>query len=70
MTAKETWRVWLKGLLAAYVSGSATFFAGLALDPSQHSLIWKLAAIHGAISAAAYLQQSPIPGGSCDHKGE
>ena len=65
-----TWRVWLKGLVAAYISGSATFISGLALDPSQHSLIWKLALIDGVKSAAAYLKQSPIPGGSCPPEGK
>lgn len=65
----STWRVWIRGLVAAYISGSASWILGMAIEPSQSALVLKLAALHGLTAAAAYLKQSPVPGGP-DKRGE
>jgi hypothetical protein len=68
-------QVWLKGILAAAISGAAggvlTGFAALGIDPSHFNLQTGLAAtlhiaeaaalINAIIGVAAYLQKSPLP---------
>lgn len=66
----KTWQVWLHGLVAATVSGTAggigTVVGSLAVgDNLLHGL--KVAGVgaifSGIIGAAAYLKQSPVPPG-------
>lgn len=67
--------LWLKGLLAAAISGGAggilTGFAAVGIDPQHFNLQAGLgstmriaiaaAAINSIIGVAAYLQKSPLP---------
>ena len=68
-------RLWLKGLLAAAISGAAggvlTGFAAVGIDPQHFNLQAGMAAtlhigeaaalINAIIGVAAYLQKSPLP---------
>jgi hypothetical protein len=68
--------VWLKGMLAAGVSGAAggvmTGLAAVGIDPSHFNLQAGMGAtvrigaaaalINAVIGVAAYLQKSPLPG--------
>lgn len=68
-------RVWLKGMVAAAVSGGAggilTGFAAVGIDPQHFNLqagigaTMRIAAaaalINAVIGVAAYLQKSPLP---------
>jgi hypothetical protein len=67
--------LWLKGLVAAAISGSAggilTGFAAVGIDPQHFNLqagigetmriALAAAFINGVIGVAAYLQKSPLP---------
>ncbi len=67
--------IWLKGLLAAVVSGAAngvvTGFAAMGIDPSHFNLTAGMphtlqiaaasAAMSAVLGAALYLRQSPLP---------
>ncbi len=67
--------LWLKGLVAAAISGSAggvlTGFAAIGIDPQHFNLqagigetmriALAAALINGVIGVAAYLQKSPLP---------
>jgi hypothetical protein len=68
-------RIWLKGILAAAVSGAAggvlTGFAAVGIDPQHFNLQSGIGAtlrigaaaalINAVIGVAAYLQKSPLP---------
>jgi len=68
-------RIWLKGILAAAVSGAAggvlTSFAAVGIDPQHFNLQAGMGAtlrigaaaalINAVIGVAAYLQKSPLP---------
>jgi len=68
-------RIWLKGILAAAVSGAAggvlTGFAAVGIDPQHFNLQTGIGAtlrigaaaalINAVIGVAAYLQKSPLP---------
>ncbi len=64
-----TWQAWLRGLIAAFISGGATSITTIAIDPDkfnvstwtgfEHVLIG--AAVAGFFGAALYLKQSPVP---------
>jgi hypothetical protein len=68
-------RVWLKGILAAAISGAAggvlTGLAAVGIDPQHFNLQTGMAAtmrigaaaalINAVIGVAAYLQKSPLP---------
>lgn len=68
-------RIWLKGILAAAVSGAAggvlTGFAAVGIDPQHFNLQTGMGAtlrigaaaalINAVIGVAAYLQKSPLP---------
>ena len=70
-----TFHIWLKGILAAAISGAAggvlTGFAAVGIDPQHFNLnagigaTFKIAiaaaAINAVIGVAAYLQKSPLP---------
>jgi hypothetical protein len=69
------WEIWLRGVLAAAVSGGAngvvTGFAAIGIDPSHFNLdtgfhhTVALGGVSAAVSAvlgvALYLRQSPLP---------
>jgi len=68
-------RIWLKGILAAAISGAAggilTGFAAVGIDPQHFNLQAGMGAtfrigvaaalINAVIGVAAYLQKSPLP---------
>jgi len=68
--------IWLKGLLAAAISGASggvlTGFAAVGIDPQHFNLQAGIgstlriglaaAVINAVIGVAAYLQKSPLPG--------
>ncbi len=68
-------RIWLKGILAAWVSGAAggimTGLAAVGIDPQHFNLSAGIGAtlrigvaaglINAVIGVAAYLQKSPLP---------
>lgn len=61
-----TWQHWLKGLLAAFVSGAANAVSMMIVDPEhfnfgQFGNLGEVALISGLIGAAMYLKQSPVP---------
>lgn len=67
--------IWLRGMLAAVVSGAAggvlTGLAAIGIDPTHFNLaegfghVWRIAAaaagINAVIGLAAFLQKSPLP---------
>lgn len=71
----KKWELWLKGLIAASISGAAggvlTGLAAVGIDPTHFNLSNGLgqtmrigaaaAAINAIIGVAAYLQKSPLP---------
>ena len=73
--ALAIWEMWLKGIAAAAIAGSAngiiTGFAAVGIDPAHFNLQSGLhatlsiamvsAAMSGIIGVAAYLKQSPLP---------
>ena len=72
------WEAWLKGIAAAGIAGGAngviTGFAAVGIDPQHFNLqaglhstlaIASVSALMSAIiGVAAYLKQSPLPGGN------
>jgi hypothetical protein len=75
--AVKRFEVWLKGLLAAAISGASggilTGFAAVGIDPQHFNLQAGIgstlriglaaAVINAIIGVAAYLQKSPLPSG-------
>jgi len=73
----EKWEIWLRGAIAAAVSGGAngvvTGFAAIGIDPNHFNLdagfhhTLAIGGVSAAISAvlgvALYLRQSPLPPG-------
>jgi hypothetical protein len=71
----KRFEIWLKGLLAAAISGAAggvlTGFAAVGIDPAHFNLQAGIGAtfrigmaaalINAVIGVAAYLQKSPLP---------
>jgi hypothetical protein len=71
----SNWEIWLKGIVAAGISGGAngviTGFAAVGIDPAHFNLRAGLRAtlaiagvsalMSGIIGIAAYLKQSPLP---------
>jgi len=61
---------WLKGLAAAFIGGGANVITVIIVDPvafnfgEQWQKTLTAAVVGGIIAAAAYLKQSPIPGGT------
>jgi hypothetical protein len=74
----KKWEIWLRGILAAAISGSAggvlTGLAAVGIDPGHFNLnagmgaTMKIGAaaalINAVIGVAAYLQKSPLPEGN------
>lgn len=62
--------LWIKGLIAAIISGAANAITVAIVDPveylhSEHSLrkLGAVALVSGIVGAAMYLKQSPLPNG-------
>ena len=56
------WRIWAKGLLAAFVSAAATAASGAAVTKfSDLSGIGVMALVAGIAGTALYLKESPLP---------
>lgn len=74
-TTLAKWEIWIRGILAAGVSGGAngvvTGFAAIGIDPNHFNLADGFhhtlaiggvsAAISGILGVALYLRQSPLP---------
>jgi hypothetical protein len=57
-----TWQVWVKGLLAAFISAGATAASGAAVTKlSDLRGIGVMALVSGITGALLYLRQSPVP---------
>lgn len=57
---------WVKGLVAAVVSGAANAIVLAVVDPANFPLtdlskVGTVAVVSGLVAAAAYLKQSPLP---------
>lgn len=58
------WKPWLYGLISAFVGGGANVVATAVIEPDVLTGLQRVAslwAVSGAISAALYLKQSPLP---------
>lgn len=70
----KSWRLWVKGLLAAFIGGAANAVTVVVIDPVAFNFAdqWKKTAgaalVSGTVAAALYLKQSPVPP-DCDTKG-
>jgi len=58
--------VWLKGLFSALISGVASAFVLMVVNPSNFNFddlgkVAMVALVSGIISVANYLKQSPLP---------
>jgi len=64
----ETVVVWVKGLLAAGISGAASAVTAMVVDPMAFNFeegmtkLVKLALVSALVGIALYLKASPIPG--------
>lgn len=62
-----TWQHWLKGLVAAAVSGVANSITNVMVAPETFNFqsglrkLGESAAVAGILGAALYLKQSPVP---------
>lgn len=58
----KSWRIWLKALLSAVISGGASGIAGAITIPgaTMGSVFWA-ALVAGVAGAALYLKKSPMP---------
>lgn len=60
---KKNWRVWLKGLVSAAISGGATGIAAALTAPVGYS-VWNVVVVSftaGVAGAALYIKKSPMP---------
>lgn len=66
--SKDTVIAWVKGLLAAGISGGASAVTAMVVDPSTFNpaeglqKLLTFAAVQAAVGVALYLKTSPIPG--------
>ena len=60
---KENWRIWLKGLVSAVISGGATGIAAALSAPQPYGFknYFIVMFTAGVVGAALYLKQSPMP---------
>lgn len=60
-------RVWIEGLVAAFIGGAANAVTVIVVDPLNFNLgeglpkLLQVVAVGALVAAAAYLKQSPIP---------
>lgn len=60
-------RLWLRGLLAAFLGAAATAISAWAIDPKDFNLetglirLGKIALVSGLMGAALYLKKHPDP---------
>jgi hypothetical protein len=64
-----TWRVWLQGLIAAFISTFATSASGLIALPTVFNFthdglinMGKMALVPAVVAVFSYLSKSPLPG--------
>ncbi len=64
------WKIWMKGLAAAFIGGSAGAAAAALSAPDVFTLtqpglirLLKVSLVAAVLNAAAYLKKSPLPGG-------
>lgn len=63
----KNWKMWLYGLVSAFIGGSATAIVLIVADPTTYNFqsgIWKVfqvALVSGCFAAAGYLKKSPLP---------
>lgn len=62
------WKLWLRGLFAAVISGASTGVTLIAVDPMDFNMetaglvrLGKVATVMAAVGAALYLKQHPDP---------
>lgn len=61
------WKLWLRGLLAAIISGACNSLAVWTIDPADFNFdtglvkLLKVAAVSSLLGAALYLKQHPDP---------
>lgn len=64
------WKLWLKGLISAAVSGVVGAVGVVIVDPLTFNLqtgftkLWQVAIICAIVGVANYLKQSPLPNGT------
>ena len=56
----KTWQMWLRGIVAAAISGLGTGLTGWAVGVTTKQLE-ALMVVNVAIAVGAYLKQSPLP---------
>ena len=58
----KNWKAWVKGIVAALISGASTGVAAAVVAPEVALLsLCKIALIGGVVGVAGYLKQSPLP---------
>jgi len=74
-----SWKIWVKGIVAAVIGGSASAIAAAVTEPgiangtrASWVALLRMSAVAAVLNAAAYLKQSPLPGEDDvqEHKGE
>ena len=60
---KKNWRIWIKGLISAVVSGGATGVAAALSAPQPYGFknLFIIMFTAGVAGAALYIKQSPMP---------
>jgi hypothetical protein len=66
MIGRWHWSVWLKGLIAALISGASTSIAAAfaipeAVSTAHPAVMVKMAIIGSVVGLASYLKSSPLP---------
>ncbi len=60
---KENWRIWVKGLLSAVISGGATGIVAAMAAPQPYGFenLFIVMLTAGIAGAAMYIKKSPMP---------
>lgn len=64
------WKMWLKGLVSAIISGAANAITVAIVEPTAFNLqeglpkLGTVALVSAIVGASLYLKQSPLPNGS------
>ena len=63
----QDWKRWVKGLISAFIGAAANSVTVVIVDPvnfnplTETKKVLTVALVSGAIAAAFYLKQSPVP---------